>query len=84
MKDEFVAQYPDLKRGKPDSKYPPVQYSSEIYALVGLGSRGILYSQLCAELLAAQINGEPLPVENNLVERLMPARFLVRELKSQK
>jgi len=52
-----------------------------LYTLSGLGSRGILYSQLGAELLASIINNDPLPVEKSLVNALNPARFLVRSLR---
>jgi len=52
-----------------------------LYTMSGLGSRGILYSQLGAELLASIINNEPLPIEQSLVNALNPARFLVRSLR---
>ena len=46
-----------------------------LYTLMGLGSRGLVLGGLCAELLAAQLNGEPLPLETELVEALSPQRF---------
>ncbi|WAC72276.1 FAD-dependent 5-carboxymethylaminomethyl-2-thiouridine(34) oxidoreductase MnmC [Roseateles sp. SL47] len=41
----------------------------------GLASRGITWATLCGDLLAAQITGEPLPLESDLVDILDPARF---------
>lgn len=41
----------------------------------GLASRGITWATLCGELIAAQITGEPLPLEADLVDLLDPARF---------
>ncbi|MBB3196726.1 tRNA (5-methylaminomethyl-2-thiouridine)(34)-methyltransferase MnmD [Roseateles terrae] len=41
----------------------------------GLASRGITWATLCGELVAAQITGEPLPLEADLVDLLDPARF---------
>lgn len=41
----------------------------------GLASRGITWATLCGELIAAQITGEPLPLETDLVDLLDPARF---------
>ncbi|MCY7308878.1 MAG: FAD-dependent 5-carboxymethylaminomethyl-2-thiouridine(34) oxidoreductase MnmC [Rhodoferax sp.] len=38
------------------------------------GSRGLTYSVLCAELIAAQINAEPLPLPASLVRLLRPNR----------
>ena len=50
-----------------------------LYCLTGLGSRGMVWAPLVAELLAAGISGEPLPLERELVDALDPARFLLRD-----
>jgi len=42
------------------------------------GSRGLVWAALAAELLAAHIEGEPLPLEGKLVDALAPARFTMR------
>lgn len=47
-----------------------------LFACLGLGSRGMTWSGLAAELVASQINGDPLPLERNLVAALAPQRFL--------
>lgn len=52
----------------------PIPGSEGLYGLLGLGSRGLVYAPLCAELLACQIEGEPLPLERDLVAALDPAR----------
>lgn len=49
-----------------------------LYGLLGLGSRGLVWAALSAELLAAQIAGEPLPLEGDLVDAVDPGRFLLR------
>jgi tRNA 5-methylaminomethyl-2-thiouridine biosynthesis bifunctional protein len=49
-----------------------------LYALMGLGSRGLVLGGLCAELLAARLNGEPVPLEIELAEALSPQRFSPR------
>ncbi len=49
-----------------------------LYGLLGYASRGLIWSPLCAELLAAQLDGEALPLESELVTALDPARFLLR------
>lgn len=46
--------------------------------LLGYGSRGLTWAALCAELLAAQLEGEALPIERELAEALDPARFALR------
>ncbi|MFX7957288.1 hypothetical protein ABTK56_20030, partial [Acinetobacter baumannii] len=44
------------------------------------GSRGLTWSVLGAELLAAQIDGGPLPLEVDLAAALDPGRFVLRAL----
>jgi tRNA 5-methylaminomethyl-2-thiouridine biosynthesis bifunctional protein len=48
-----------------------------LYGLLGYASRGLIWAPLAAELLAAQLEGEPLPLERTLVEALDPARFML-------
>jgi tRNA 5-methylaminomethyl-2-thiouridine biosynthesis bifunctional protein len=43
----------------------------------GLGARGLTFAALCAELLAARLHGEPLPVEQRLADALLPQRVVV-------
>lgn len=52
----------------------PLSASDGLYILNGFGARGLVFASLCAELLAAQIAGEPLPVEADLAAALDPAR----------
>jgi len=46
-----------------------------LYVLAALGSRGLSLAPLLAELLAAQITGEPAPIESDLIAAVDPARF---------
>jgi len=46
-----------------------------VYGAFAFGSRGLIWAALAAELLAAHIEGEPLPLEGKLVDALHPARF---------
>lgn len=48
-----------------------------LHALLGYASRGLIWAPLAAELLAAQLEGEPLPLESALVQALDPARFML-------
>lgn len=49
-----------------------------LWCVQGFGARGIVWSALMAELLACQIEGEPLPLEHDLVQAVAPGRFLLR------
>jgi tRNA 5-methylaminomethyl-2-thiouridine biosynthesis bifunctional protein len=56
----------------------PVHHSGEppqgagLWVCSGLGSRGLTFAGLCAELLAARLQGEPLPVTQRLADALLP------------
>ena len=49
-----------------------------LWLCTAFGSRGLSYSQLCAELLAAWMHGEPLPLEPRLAALLRASRLLAR------
>lgn len=51
------------------------------YACFALGSRGLTLAPLLGELIAARIEGEPLPVESDLAAAVDPARFLLQSLR---
>jgi tRNA 5-methylaminomethyl-2-thiouridine biosynthesis bifunctional protein len=48
------------------------------WGLLALGSRGLIWSALGAELIASQLEGEPLPLEGKLADALAPQRFARR------
>jgi tRNA 5-methylaminomethyl-2-thiouridine biosynthesis bifunctional protein len=50
-----------------------------LYMISGFGSRGLTWATLAGELLASRIEGEPLPIEYELVKATDPARFLFRK-----
>ena len=49
-----------------------------LWCVQGFGARGIVWSALMADLLVSQIEGEPLPLANDLVDALAPGRFLLK------
>lgn len=52
-----------------------------LHALLGLSARGMVWAPLAAELLASRLDGEPLPVERDLVQAVDPGRFHLRALR---
>ena len=52
-----------------------VTTESNLYLLGAMGARGILLSPLLAEQLACQICKEPLPLSQQLINKIQPARF---------
>lgn len=46
--------------------------NADVWVSTAMGSRGLTFAALCAEILAAQLHGEPLPVELSLLQALQP------------
>lgn len=46
-----------------------------LWVSTAMGSRGLTFAALCAELLAARVHGEPLPLEQRLAKALDVARL---------
>lgn len=49
-----------------------------LFGLLGLGSRGLVWAALAAEALASQLEGDPMPLEGDLLDAVDPGRFLLR------
>lgn len=52
-----------------------------LYGALAYGSRGLTWAALGAELIACQLEGEPLPLETDLADAIDPARLLLRALR---
>jgi tRNA 5-methylaminomethyl-2-thiouridine biosynthesis bifunctional protein len=70
----------ELYKAKPDDYYPIPSVEKNVFMLSALGSRGLTTAPLAAEVLVSQMMGEPLPMDNNLLNVLNPNRFLIRDL----
>ena len=53
-----------------------------LFACLALGSRGMTWGALAAEIVACRITGEPMPVEAGLLDALEPVRFLKKKRKT--
>jgi len=49
-----------------------------LYGAFGYASRGLTWAALGGELIASLLEGEPLPLEGDLVDAIDPARFALR------
>jgi tRNA 5-methylaminomethyl-2-thiouridine biosynthesis bifunctional protein len=52
--------------------------SGGLYAAFAYGSRGLVWATLAAELIASELEGEPLPLEGSLADAMAPGRFAER------
>jgi tRNA 5-methylaminomethyl-2-thiouridine biosynthesis bifunctional protein len=70
---------PAQLQGSGDTRLEDMPRLAGLHGLLGYGSRGLIWAPLMAELLAAQLNGEPLPLPRDLAALLDPARFALRQ-----
>jgi tRNA 5-methylaminomethyl-2-thiouridine biosynthesis bifunctional protein len=77
---QMARDYAGLRDGKVQD-YPPLTVLPGLYATLAHGSRGFTTALLAAEILAAEISGEPAPVSQACLDSLHPMRFVIRELK---
>ena len=75
----FDDNYSDLHKGKPASKYPSAKYLDGLYINAGHGARGLTSAFLSAEIIASQLNNEPLAVSNSVWKVVNPSRFKIRQ-----
>ena len=79
-KSIFNQTYKDAAMGSTKSNYPAPTYLPGLYLATGFGSRGMAWIPLCAETLACQINNEPNPLNQPLLNAIHPNRILMRQL----
>ncbi|MEH6386541.1 MAG: bifunctional tRNA (5-methylaminomethyl-2-thiouridine)(34)-methyltransferase MnmD/FAD-dependent 5-carboxymethylaminomethyl-2-thiouridine(34) oxidoreductase MnmC [Pseudomonas profundi] len=78
--EAFVQDYAVLSKDASKKPTEPTVWHHGLYVNAGHGSRGLISCPLSGELLAAWIEGEPLPLPRELAEAVHPNRFLLREL----
>jgi tRNA 5-methylaminomethyl-2-thiouridine biosynthesis bifunctional protein len=78
---EMLEDYAILRRDAKTVLATRGSYLPNLYVNCGMGSRGLSYAPLTAEIIAAQIAGETPPLEQALLNAMNPARFLIRDLK---
>lgn len=82
----MVGTLPDYEhaRGSGATQFAHLPRHAGLHALLGYASRGIIWSALMAELLVSGLEGEPLPIEADLVHAVDPGRVLLKALRKGK
>lgn len=70
--------FADLGLGKPLERVDTLP-GSAVSTVTCLGSRGLTTAPLMAEILISSLLGEPLPLNNDLLNAVNTSRFMVRE-----
>ncbi|SHM85585.1 bifunctional tRNA (5-methylaminomethyl-2-thiouridine)(34)-methyltransferase MnmD/FAD-dependent 5-carboxymethylaminomethyl-2-thiouridine(34) oxidoreductase MnmC [Phytopseudomonas punonensis] len=77
---EFAQAYAVLARDARQVPQTPCSWQEGLYINSGHGSRGLITAPLSGELIAAWLEGEPLPVPKDVAEGCHPNRFMLRQL----
>ncbi len=80
----FESEYEDLYKGGRGIGKGIAKYHDGLYLFTGFGSKGLLYTNYLAEVLANIIENKFTGLENHLLEAILPNRFLVRRLNKRK
>lgn len=76
-----LQQYDDLERQcAAGENIAPAPSLPGLFVLGALGSRGLCSAPLAAEVLAAQMSGEPQPLDSTTLAALNPNRYWIRKL----
>lgn len=76
----FAEAYAVLSKDARQVPNTPCPWLEGLYVNTGHGSRGLITAPLSGELMAAWLNGDPLPVPRAIAEACHPNRFLLRKL----
>lgn len=75
----LVGPLPDSASGARTERLRDLPRHAGLHALLGYASRGLIWAPLAAEILACQLEDEPLPIEATLAAALDPGRFLLKQ-----
>lgn len=74
----IVGPVPDPAAASPNTRLHNLPRQPGLWCVQGFGARGIVWSALMADLLVSRLEGEPLPLESDLVDACDPGRFLLK------
>ena len=81
---QLVEDYSALRRDAKSNIATAGSYLSNLYINCGMGSRGLSYAPLSAEILATELAGEKPILDKDLRLALHPTRFIIRDLKKKR
>ncbi len=79
-REAFTQAYAVLARDARQQPDTPCPWLEGLYINSGHGSRGLITAPLSGELIAAWVDGAPLPLPRAVAEACHPNRFMLREL----
>ncbi len=81
---DYVHHYKELRTKKLTTHPKAASYLPGLFINTAHGSKGFTQAWLAAEILFAQLNNQPLPIDTSVYQAIHPARFIMRDLKRGK
>ena len=76
---QLVDAYPIESRANHWERLSDIPRLAGLFTCLGMGSRGAVWSGMAGEILASLIEGEPSPIEGDLLDAIDPAREVLRQ-----
>jgi len=76
LAEEPIHHWAAVRCATPDRLPVVGPLAAGLWVCTGMGARGLTLSALCAELLAARLHGEPVPLQASLAQALGSERWL--------
>ncbi|WP_417223843.1 bifunctional tRNA (5-methylaminomethyl-2-thiouridine)(34)-methyltransferase MnmD/FAD-dependent 5-carboxymethylaminomethyl-2-thiouridine(34) oxidoreductase MnmC [Amphritea sp.] len=76
----FIEDYARLRHDAKNLIDTAPQHHQGLFVNLAHGSKGLISCPISGELIAAMLENEPLPLEKELIDKLNPARFIIKNL----
>lgn len=80
----FEKEYENLKKGGRAIGLKDAEYRNGLFVFTGFGSKGILLTNYLSEVLTKIILGDYPGLEKNVLQSILPSRFVVRKMLKRK
>lgn len=80
----IVGALPTASSGDLPTSLSDLPRQPGLFAVSGFGARGLVWAGIVAETLASQLDGDPLPIERDLVAAIDPGRYILRPVRTQR
>lgn len=78
--EAFIEDYAPLRHDAKTVIDIPAKHYSGLFANLAHGSKGLITGPISGEIIASMLENEPLPLEKELIDKLNPARFIIKNL----
>ncbi|WP_164549045.1 bifunctional tRNA (5-methylaminomethyl-2-thiouridine)(34)-methyltransferase MnmD/FAD-dependent 5-carboxymethylaminomethyl-2-thiouridine(34) oxidoreductase MnmC [Amphritea opalescens] len=78
--DGFIKDYARLRHDAKSVIETVPQHYPGLFVNLAHGSKGLISCPISGEVIAAMLENEPLPLEKELIDKLIPARFIIKNL----